>query len=360
MCNITMRCLCIFILLLSCIGCSPSDEEWKGSIEVVDGVRVVRNPANPLYGDFHLNLNEVLSIGSEEDPDYLFYRAADILLDEDGCIYVVDSGNSRIQKFRGDGRYLHTYGKKGQGPGEFASFPRKIFIDGEKTLHVLEYRKISSFSAEGEFMQSFPVNTNVWDFAVDKGGGLLGAADLISRDPAHSALVKIDRQGNIFEKLAEYETAGVKIIVGRGLTYTVSKRHAYAPRLVFSSFEGDAYCYAFGTEYVLFVIDSTGTILRRIHRDIAPLDISTAEKDAIIDGAAASLERNNIPVPREKVRDILTFGKSRAFFDKILQDDEGRIYVPGYGMGHLWQRRPLSLPNDPPLQPGNHRPWIPL
>lgn len=41
-------------------------------------------------------------------------------VDNLGCIYIYDKGDSSIKKFSSDGKYIQKYGKGvGQGPGEF-------------------------------------------------------------------------------------------------------------------------------------------------------------------------------------------------------------------------------------------------
>ena len=69
-------------------------------------MKVVKNPDEPLYGEIQLDLEEDLSIGREDDENYMFYSARNIALDSDENIYVLDSGNHRIQKFDKDGRFL--------------------------------------------------------------------------------------------------------------------------------------------------------------------------------------------------------------------------------------------------------------
>ncbi len=56
-------------------------------------------------------------------------------MDAAGNIYILDTGNTRIQKFGPDGRYLATVGRKGQGPGEFI-MPDGLDIDRDGNLVV--------------------------------------------------------------------------------------------------------------------------------------------------------------------------------------------------------------------------------
>ena len=42
-----------------------------------------------------------------------------VAVDEEGMIYVADSGNNRIQVFNADGSFQRGFGRWGQGEGEF-------------------------------------------------------------------------------------------------------------------------------------------------------------------------------------------------------------------------------------------------
>src|SRR5512137_2531190 len=88
-------------------------------VETVDGVRVVHNAKGGLWGPApKLALELVRKIGDvdTEDEHVAFNYPNDVAVDKDGAIYVLDAGNTRIQKFGRDGKYLATIGRNGQGP----------------------------------------------------------------------------------------------------------------------------------------------------------------------------------------------------------------------------------------------------
>jgi hypothetical protein len=82
--------------------------EWNGKIETENGVKVIRNPREPIYGQIKLDLKEDLSIGGENDKNYMFYRVRGIAVDNQENIYVADMSNFRVQKF--------DYRQEGTGP----------------------------------------------------------------------------------------------------------------------------------------------------------------------------------------------------------------------------------------------------
>lgn len=109
-------------------------------IETVDGVRHVHNEKGGLWGKApKVSLELVRKIGDidTEDENVAFNYPADVAVDKDGAIYVLDAANARIQKFGPDGKYLATIGRKGQGPGEFI-FPDAISFDKDGNLVVAD------------------------------------------------------------------------------------------------------------------------------------------------------------------------------------------------------------------------------
>jgi len=107
-------------------------------VETIDGVRVVHNAGPGVWGKTpQAALEPVRVLGDVDtaDENLAFYMPANIALDAAGNMYVLDTGNHRIQKFGPDGAYLATYGRQGQGPGEFY-FPSWLSIDAQGLLYV--------------------------------------------------------------------------------------------------------------------------------------------------------------------------------------------------------------------------------
>ncbi len=60
--------------------------------------------------------------------DGQFNGPTDVVVDAAGNVYVVDSGNHRIQKFDSTGKFLGKWGTRGSGPGQFET-PISIALD---------------------------------------------------------------------------------------------------------------------------------------------------------------------------------------------------------------------------------------
>ncbi|MFC1561625.1 6-bladed beta-propeller [candidate division KSB1 bacterium] len=105
------------------------------------------------------------TIGNDEsaDENYLLFRPSDVTVDSTGNVYVLDSGNYRIQKYDSNGNYAQTIGDRGQGPGEFNnSFSLRRMILRENEIFVFELiaaerGKIHVFSTTGKFLRQMRV-----------------------------------------------------------------------------------------------------------------------------------------------------------------------------------------------------------
>lgn len=122
--------------------------------ETVDGVRVVHNGKEGTWGkEPKISLEFLKTVGDIEstDDNILFYMPTAMAFDVEGHIYVLDSGNHRIQKFDAGGTFVATIGNKGQGPGEF-QYPQSIDVDYNGMLYVSESmnRRIQILTPEGE------------------------------------------------------------------------------------------------------------------------------------------------------------------------------------------------------------------
>jgi DNA-binding beta-propeller fold protein YncE len=79
----------------------------------------------------------------------------DLAVGKDGRLYVVDSGNFRVQMFDRDGKYLGSFGTAGKRPGQFTR-PKEIAADAGGNLYVVDgtVGNVQVFDAEGRFLFS--------------------------------------------------------------------------------------------------------------------------------------------------------------------------------------------------------------
>jgi len=148
--------ICLFSLSLCC---SSQKAEWQGDIKYEDGIKIIHNKS-PLWGDepeVKLGFGHKLGKLYSDDENYMFNKPWDLAEDSEENIYIVDLGDSCVKKFSPKGEYLKTFGRNGQGPGEFGQC-RYIEIDKDDTIYIrdLMFDRIQVFNTDGEFSNTIP------------------------------------------------------------------------------------------------------------------------------------------------------------------------------------------------------------
>lgn len=134
-----------------------SSISFPQKIETEDGGRLVHNENTGKWGKQpKISLEYIKNIGDleSEDENVLFYMPSDLAVDSQGNVYILDSGNHRIQKFDPNGNFLASFGRQGQGPGEF-QYPQSIDLDPGGNLYVSDSgnQKIQILKPDGSLAE---------------------------------------------------------------------------------------------------------------------------------------------------------------------------------------------------------------
>ena len=132
---------------------------WKGKIEIIDGIKVINNPKQPMFDENIFVLEEELTIGEPEgDENYMFSFIISIDVDKMGNIYVLDVKEAHIKVFDKNGSFFRIIGRKGQGPGEFQN-PFTVQISSNHNIVVFDPlpQKLTFLSLEGKYIKSISI-----------------------------------------------------------------------------------------------------------------------------------------------------------------------------------------------------------
>jgi len=294
----------ILIIVGITLSCAQNIGEWKGDIEVRDGITIVKNPKEPIYSRDVLSLKEELSLGEVTKYQSLFYAVKELDVDDEENIYVLDWMAGHIVVFSQKGDVLRTIGRKGQGPGEFER-PMDISIFGNHLMvHDLE-RGISSFTLKGEFIKSITSIDilSIWDFYCDSLGNIVVQNSPVF-DPQNPKQVyrKYDHNMKMIFQFAESPRSG-----GLGPNNPFGAIGSIALD------REDNIIFGYPKDYIIEVFNANGKLIRKIEREYSPLKLTNLDRREMKE---ANPGRADIDYPKYKPP-----------FRRFFIDDEGRIYV---------------------------------
>ena len=320
----TLSILSLLILLLIFLNFPLKKESkekiWKGKVEIINGEKIINNPSEPLYGEIKLDLEEVLSLGAMRDENYFFFRVSDFEVDKHGNIFILDSGNHRVQIFDSQGKYIETIGRKGQGPTDFEN-PYQIEIDNSGNIYVLDSSRILKiFQYDGKLIKTINLKKFYDSFSLDIRGNII--ARLIENDPKTldtlQKLIKINQRGDILKSYLESRKKRM-ILSGE------DKLFFYFPQIdndiiYYLSRNGYLYC-GRNTKYEIFVFDENDNIIYKIRMKEKPSHLTNKEKNELAN-------RTYIKYPlniRNEIKNLLPDYK--PFFKAILADNRNWLFV---------------------------------
>jgi DNA-binding beta-propeller fold protein YncE len=95
----------------------------------------------------------LFDFGTRGSGDGEFNLPRDIAITPEGRLYVVDSGNFRVQVFDRDGKFIRAFGSLGRQFGNFAR-PREVAVDRQGVVYVSDaaFGNMQVFTPEGELL----------------------------------------------------------------------------------------------------------------------------------------------------------------------------------------------------------------
>lgn len=190
----------------------PSDVavNHEGTVAYVVDTGGVDSDQHTVYR-FDAQTGELLGeIGKRGTGEGEFNFPLQATVGRDGTLYVVDSGNFRVESFDAEGRYLRSFGSVGRFPGQFAR-PKGIAADAAGNVYVID-------TAFGNF-QIFDPQGNLLMFIGERGeAGYPGKFMLPS-------CIAVDEDGRIYVVDQFFR----KVDVFRPVTLGADQGYAAAP-----------------------------------------------------------------------------------------------------------------------------------
>ena len=142
-----------FFLVWCCLG-------WLGLFTTTANSEPIEN----------YRLEKIWSIEDDGKQHFLFGILEDVLIDDSGLVFILDSQTSNVKVFSPEGKYIASYGGQGEGPGEFRN-PGSLVTMPDSSLGVVSkgLAKIIKLGTETGYSRG-----NVYAEGVEGGPALFG------------------------------------------------------------------------------------------------------------------------------------------------------------------------------------------
>jgi len=282
-----------------------------GESVTIDGELHIRNGRAPAKGVETVSLEEIWRAGGENDEEVFFGLISQVLTDEKGNVYLLDTQLSEIQVYSPDGVRIKTLSREGDGPGETKNPSDMLFMaDGSIGLVQTFPGKIVQVDREGAPAGVFTVGDAteggfvVLIDALQAEGGVVCSGILISANPAQgtqtrtSILASYNPDGSektrYLEKVDNWDFNKLSIIEKNQYFVFPRRWTVAADGRVFSAPERNG--------YAIHVHKADGTLDRIIERQYEPW--RRTEKDLAVVNAIMEGQKQRIPFEVEtKVED---------------------------------------------------------
>jgi hypothetical protein len=314
----TEKYLCIFGLLIGC------------TLALSAGV----DPSSDLFKSGEVRFEKEFVLDDDSMPqDVFFVNPSTVSCDPEGSIYVVDSGAKNIKKFDAQGKFLKTFGREGQGPGEFGGLYYSTFAKDRLVVWDSGNRRLCSFTADGDYIESMNIPYDAGSVRMLRGfpsGEIAVEMEKnYRRDPDKPQECRIDLYApdlKFVRTIYRRELWRKKYIRTKeyGTTtlyfpYCADVRWAVLPdvRLVIG----------YSDEYAADIFDQNGKKISTISHDAESVPVSGKDKRDYFDSLSFYRAGERLKEVPEYITKFTEFPKHMPVYKNILVDSGGNIWV---------------------------------
>lgn len=266
-------------------------------------------------------------------------------VDDKGFIYATDLDSTQIKKYGPDGKHILSFGRKGQGPGEFQR-PSVVRFVKDGTLYVSEGfgNKIVFFDEKGVYLRQSLLPAEFYDLWITPAGTYLGseqvAPQYVGEGPVQTFIKLYDRN---FSPILELHRESF-VFPDRSLGPAGGQAHItneFLARPAAMAVMGPQGRIYFGRSdvYAIEVISPDGHKVMTISRDVEALPYTERDRDFVLkeDGERMMAMMKSEVLTKEYLG-LIRFPKNKPFFRALVpMDDDGlAVVVDTEGNAAAW------------------------
>ena len=304
--------------------CSPAQDEVERIIE--NGVEVVINHLEPYeIGNMSsLVLREILKIDTEEEaisnlgiPDIFGFEVNSA--EEIFVLRIYSGEGDFIFKFDKNGKFVKSFGPRGQGPGEF-QYPHHIALDGEDNIVIIDLGRnpLLKYNQDGIFLESYEMEGGDQRVTPGPGTNLLVMGSSSERDKEKTIY-------SFFLKLLNPDLEVLQVIDKFSFEFSPKKVKAARPLFCWSVSRDNIYVANEDRGYEIWVFDVNGKLIRKIQKEYKKISVSESDKKKALDAFPKEM--------REGMKNMLYFPEFHPPIQNLVAGDDGKLLVETFEEG---------------------------
>ncbi len=338
------------VLALALAACSDGSEPTQAlRSEVRDsaGVRIVENQA-PMPDSrltWEISTEPTLSIGTLDGEEaYQLFQVRTATRIADGRVLVANGGTSEIHVFDASGTHLDTWGREGEGPGEFTRLSSVGPWPGDSLMAWDRgQRRISIFDLEGNHGRTFAFSQNEevrfpqYQGLLPDGSILVSATSSFTAGEAEPGLDRQDRgyallgpEGELLGGFGSYPGTEMYVRTGGGSMMVIG--HPFGRSSPSAIWRGIILISPNDT-YEIRGYDTSGALELIVRREHPLREVSQADIDAYVAEQLADVEGDELAEENVRFR-FEGFPTVESFpaFESLKVDARGYLWVEEYRM----------------------------
>lgn len=332
-----------YALLLTAVIAAPHEAQM---VRDSAGVRIVTHAAAARpAAEWRVSPRPLLEIGGADGTGpYEFSHIWGAARTPDGGVVVSDEPTLELRVFDARGRHVRSFGRPGQGPGEFVQI-RNVRVFGDTVYATDDSRGTAAFTLDGRLLRQtvFPVLTGY--HPVDPWG-VMADGSMIETAAPRTTRAMLDRTGTFIEMRGLFRISRD----GRSarLLDTIATFEYYrapgsppggglvtfAPLASVAVFDAH-YCTGRGSSWEVRCHDGDGVLRTIIRRTVTPVPVRAADRDAYIDAYRTAPRRaeGGVTISRERIEQLISrthFAQTFPAFGWLARGHDSEIWVSEY------------------------------
>jgi len=256
-----------------------------------------------------------------------FFQLEGLSVDDEGNVYVTDSGNARVQKFTSDGQFLNTWGVSGTDNGEFkkptgiATYENNVYVvDSEQS-------RIQVFDSTGKFLQSWgKFGSDQGEFFYPQGISISNDGVVYVADTKNHRIQQFTTDGEFLSSFGIFGPGDgklrtpVDVALGENYVYVSDPGNSKIEKYTYEGISVGSFDYNFGGSHVQpygLTVDTDGNIYFTDMYKHRIVKIDSEGTTLKIFGSVGS-DKGKFIAPKD-----------------IILDDKGYLFVTEYGNNRI-------------------------